>query len=78
MGLVFKYSCSALLISFEIDCFQGLWTRVNEYEPPNYRPSAATVGLVLHLGLGTVGKLQYSKVISRLMACITFKGQDRF
>jgi hypothetical protein len=28
------YSCSALLISFEIDCFYGLRTRIYEYAPP--------------------------------------------
>ena len=33
-GLVFIYSCSALLIPFEIDCFYALLTRIYEYEPP--------------------------------------------
>ena len=32
-GLLFIYSCSAL-ISFEIDCFYGLRTRIYEYQPP--------------------------------------------
>jgi hypothetical protein len=32
------YSCSALLIYFEISCFYGMWTRIYEYvPPPNYR-----------------------------------------
>jgi hypothetical protein len=31
-GLIFIYSYSALLISFEIDCFYGLWTRIYEHE----------------------------------------------
>jgi hypothetical protein len=31
---LFIYSCSVLLISFEIDCFYGLWTRIYEYSPP--------------------------------------------
>jgi hypothetical protein len=40
-----KYSNSALLIYFEIDCFYGLWTRIYEYSPPspNYRAGGATV-----------------------------------
>ena len=33
------YSCSAQLVSFEIDCFYGLRTRIYEYVPPNYRAS---------------------------------------
>ena len=33
-------SDSASLISFEIDCFHGLWTRIYEYWPLNYRSSA--------------------------------------
>ena len=33
-GHIFIYSCSAQLISFEIDCFHGLWTRIYEYVPP--------------------------------------------
>ena len=36
-GVIFIYSCSALLISFEIDCFYGVWMRIYEYLPPNYR-----------------------------------------
>jgi hypothetical protein len=31
---IFIYSCSAQLISFEIDCFYSLWTRIYEYLPP--------------------------------------------
>ena len=42
-GHIFIYSCSAQLISFEIDCFHGLWTRIYEYvPPPNYRVCYAT------------------------------------
>ena len=33
-GQIFIYSCSAQLISFEIDCFYSLWTRIYEYLPP--------------------------------------------
>ena len=33
-GLIFIYSGSAQLISFEINCFYGLWTRIYEYQPP--------------------------------------------
>jgi hypothetical protein len=33
-GQIFIYSCSARLISFEIDCFYSLWTRIYEYLPP--------------------------------------------
>ena len=33
-GVIFKYSCSAQLISFEIDCFYGMGTRIYEYQPP--------------------------------------------
>ena len=40
-GQIFIYSCSAQLISFEIDCFYGLVTRICEYlpapPPPNFR-----------------------------------------
>jgi hypothetical protein len=32
--LIFIYSCAASLISVEIHCFYGLWTRIYEYEPP--------------------------------------------
>jgi hypothetical protein len=42
-GQIFIYSCSAQLISFEIDCFNSLWTRIYEYlPPPNYRYSGAS------------------------------------
>ena len=34
-GHIFMYSCCASLISFEIDCFYSLWTRVYEYVPPS-------------------------------------------
>ena len=39
MGHIFIYSDSASLISFESDCFHGLWTRIYKYAPPslNYR-----------------------------------------
>ena len=33
-GMIFIYSYSAQLISFEIDCFYGVWTRIYEYQPP--------------------------------------------
>ena len=33
-GLIFIYSGSAQLVSFEINCFYGLWTRIYEYQPP--------------------------------------------
>ena len=33
-GTIFIYSCSAY-ISFEIDCFYSLWTRIYEYGPPH-------------------------------------------
>ena len=35
------HSCSAQLVSFEIDCFYGLRKRIYEYvpPPPNYRAS---------------------------------------
>ena len=33
-GHIFIYSCSAQLLSFEIDCFYGLRTRIYEYVPP--------------------------------------------
>ena len=33
-GLIFIYSGSAQLISFERNCFYGLWTRIYEYQPP--------------------------------------------
>ena len=33
-GLIFIYLRSAQLISFEIDCFYGVWTRIYEYQPP--------------------------------------------
>ena len=33
-GLIFIYSCSAQLISFEIDCFYGVWTRYMNISPP--------------------------------------------
>ena len=33
-GHIFIYSCSAQLVSFEIDCFYGLRTRIYEYVPP--------------------------------------------
>ena len=36
-GLIFIYSGSAQLISFEINCLYGLLTRIYEYQPPNYR-----------------------------------------
>ncbi len=32
-GHIFIYSCSAQLVSFEIDCFYGLQTRIYEYVP---------------------------------------------
>ena len=49
-GAILIYSCSALLISFEIYCFYGLWTWIYEYCPPppppplapNYRVCYAT------------------------------------
>jgi hypothetical protein len=31
---LFIYSCSALLISFESDCFYSMWTWIYEYAPP--------------------------------------------
>jgi hypothetical protein len=34
---IFIYSCFAQLISFEIDCFYGLRTRIYEYVHPTYR-----------------------------------------
>ena len=33
-GHIFIYSCSAQLVSFEIDCFHGLRTRIHECVPP--------------------------------------------
>ena len=33
-GRIFISSCFALLISFEIDCFYGVWTQIYEYPPP--------------------------------------------
>jgi hypothetical protein len=44
-GRIFISSCSALLTSFEIHCFYGLWTQIYEYwpPPPNYRAGGATV-----------------------------------
>jgi hypothetical protein len=33
-GRIFISSCSALLTSFEIDCFYGLWTQIYEYSTP--------------------------------------------
>ena len=33
-GHIFIHSCSAQLVSFEIDCFYGLRTRIYEYMPP--------------------------------------------
>ena len=40
-GHIFIYSCSAQLVSFEIDCFYGLLTRIHKYvpPPPNYQAS---------------------------------------
>ena len=32
-GAVFIHSCSALLISFEMHCFYGLWTWIYKYAP---------------------------------------------
>jgi hypothetical protein len=46
-GQIFIYSCSAQLISFEIDCFYSLWTRIYEYLPRNYRYSGASVQRLL-------------------------------
>jgi hypothetical protein len=49
-GQIFTYSCSAQLISFEIDFFYSLWTWIYEYlppPPPNYRYSGAS-GECLH------------------------------
>ena len=45
-GHIFIYSCSAQLVSFEIDCFYGLRTRIYEYvpPPPNYRASYGPAG----------------------------------
>ena len=33
-GHIFIYSCYGQLVSFEIDCFYGLRTRIYEYMPP--------------------------------------------
>ena len=33
--IIFIYSCFAQLVSFEIDCFYGLRTRIYEYVPPS-------------------------------------------
>ena len=45
-GGILIYSCSAYLISFEIDCFYSLSTRIYEYlsppPPHNYRSASAT------------------------------------
>ena len=54
-GQIFRYSCSAQLISFEIDCFYGLVTRIYEYlpaPPPPFRvrtdpPDIVTAGVYL-------------------------------
>ena len=48
-GRIFISSCSALLTSFEIDCFYGLWTQVYEYlpPPPNYWAGSSTAISVL-------------------------------
>ena len=50
-GAIFIYSCSALLISFEIYCFYGLWTLTHEYCPPlpNYWFCYATNNQLLNL-----------------------------
>ena len=46
-GSIFIYSCSAQLISVEIDCFYSLWTRIYEYVKmyslTHYRFSAASL-----------------------------------
>ena len=45
---MFIYSCFSQLISFEIDCFYGLWTLIYEYDPPIIYLAK---GLVLTLSL---------------------------
>ena len=53
-GQIFLYSCSAQLISFEINCFYGLLTRIYEYlpVPRNFRARHDPANIVsanLHL-----------------------------
>ena len=52
-GRIFILSCSALLTSFEIDCFYGLWTQIYEYSPPpNYHAGGATGYVYVYVYVG--------------------------
>jgi hypothetical protein len=56
-GDIFIYLCSALLISFEIDCFYGLWIQIYEYVLPPHLSSWLRHWLLLTECMGKwVGK----------------------
>ena len=56
-GYICIYSCSAQLVSFEIDCFYGLRTRIYEYVLPPIIELAT--GLVRELRQNYVHTLQF-------------------
>ena len=47
-GHILIYSCFAQLISFEIDCFDGLRTRTDEYVTSPPPPPAKSLSLLCH------------------------------
>ena len=74
-GVIFMYSGSAQLISFEINGFYGVWTRIYEYHPPpppNYRacygPDIDTkypkILVIIQKLIKNQNKIQKSEVVS--------------
>ena len=65
-GHIFICSCSAYLISFEIDCFDGLCTRMYEYAPPPMIELATPLKMSCVVILNFLSKI-YKNVLRQLI-----------